>query len=50
MAHLSPTDDELRAAHEEGSKKMAEAVSRIGIISLTSTDQVYLPHLVYPKI
>jgi hypothetical protein len=35
MAHLWPADDDLRAAHEEGRKRMGEAVARIGIISLT---------------
>lgn len=38
LAHLSPSDDDLRAAHAEGVKRMKEAVSRIGIISLTSNE------------
>ena len=39
MGHLSPSDDDLRAAHEEGRKRMTDAVSRIGIISLTGSSE-----------
>lgn len=36
MAHLAPADEELRTAYADGAKRMAEGISRIGIISLVS--------------
>ncbi|KAL4451471.1 hypothetical protein ABPG75_007133 [Micractinium tetrahymenae] len=36
MAHLAPADEELKTAYAEGTKRMAEGISRIGIISLVS--------------
>ncbi len=40
LAHLSPSDDDMRAAHEAGQRSMADAIARIGIISLTSNEPV----------